>query len=372
MKKILHLTSSSQIGGAEKNVLDILVFPAERGFVHYAGSVSNSGRGAFLDELKRRGIQHLDLHDAYWSFGGFFSCVYELYKYIKRNDINLVHTYGLTASLVARIACRLAGIKNIQAIVEARTKDWRPTSSILLDRWTAFMVDEWIANSKNACDVAFSLGLSVPTRTAVVYGGFDVESAKLSEETIISSGQLNVIVVANIMPYKGHRFLVDAINMMTNRRVMAHFVGRDDTNGELEKYIRGTGLGDKIKVLGFISEEDKLRLLSKADVFILPSETESFPISIIEAMAFGKPVIAANVGGIPELVENGVTGFLVPPRQPLALKKAIELCFAINGNVNHKMLYMMGMAGRKTVESKFTIEKMVVGFENCYSEILAE
>ena len=101
------------------------------------------------------------------------------------------------------------------------------------------------------------------------------------------------------------------------------------------------------------------------DLFVLPSHSEGLPNVVLEAFALGKPVIATSVGGIPEVIENGVNGVLVPPRQPGVLAEAMVHCFR-----EPSKMAAWGQAGRRTVQTRFTFEEQNRRLETIYAEIL--
>lgn len=137
----------------------------------------------------------------------------------------------------------------------------------------------------------------------------------------------------------------------------------DEYTRSMRRLSAELGLEEQIKWLGF---HDKIGQIFKAmDLFVLPSETEAFGRVIIEAMALSKPVVATTVGGIPEIVVDGVTGLLVPPRSPEKLAEAI-----IKILKDPHLSATMGQAGRQRVEQNFTVEKYIDNVIAVYQELL--
>ena len=122
-------------------------------------------------------------------------------------------------------------------------------------------------------------------------------------------------------------------------------------------------LEKQVRFLGF--REDVLALLSLMDVFVLPSLSEGLSIALLEAMAAGKPIIATNVGGNPELVLDGETGFSVPPQDPEAL--AVKLRWVLADKCRARIL---GENGRKRVQQKFSLQAMVGNYQELYENCL--
>ncbi len=182
----------------------------------------------------------------------------------------------------------------------------------------------------------------------------------------IPAGTRVILSVSNFYPYKGHAELVEAAG-----RVIAAFphvvfllVGRDaGTLEECRRLAREKGVEGNVRFLG--SRTDVPDLLRACDLFVHPSREEGFSNAILEAMAAGKAVVACDVGGNPEAVEDGRTGVLVPPRDPGLLAKAILGRLTDPAGTNE-----MGDAGRRRAGDQFTVEGMVRQFEELYDFLL--
>lgn len=138
-------------------------------------------------------------------------------------------------------------------------------------------------------------------------------------------------------------------------------------NGEVEEArVRATELGllDSVEFLGWIDGERKSRLLSVADIFVLPSYYEGLPISLLEAMSWGIPIISTTVGGIPELVRDGTSGILIEPGDVHALAHALST-LAADGALRDRM----GRAGRSQVAESFSRDVVLPRLEGLYSEV---
>lgn len=170
-------------------------------------------------------------------------------------------------------------------------------------------------------------------RVTIVHCGVDLAVfGPAAERTPRAEGSaLQVVVVATLQPQKGHRVLVEAIRRLAERSidVRARFVGDGEERPALEAAIEAAGLADRIELLGRQPRDRVAELVRSADVVVQPSivlpdgKTEGIPVALMEAMASGTPVIATAVSGVPELVQPGVTGRLVPPADPDALAAAL-------------------------------------------------
>ena len=138
-------------------------------------------------------------------------------------------------------------------------------------------------------------------------------------------------------------------------------VGEGELRGELEERTRALGLGDRVLFTGFRDDLD--RLLPAFTVFALSSHMEGLGTSLLDAMVFSRPVVATAAGGIPEAVEDGVTGRIVPPRDAAALAQALV---AVLGDVPRRRA--MGAAGRLRFEQRFTADRMIEETLAVYAE----
>jgi glycosyltransferase involved in cell wall biosynthesis len=169
--------------------------------------------------------------------------------------------------------------------------------------------------------------------------------------------------VAHLSPEKGLQFLVEAAALIPSVRSRLKFVivGDGQCRGELESLVRDKGLSDCFNFAGF--QDRTVQATRSFDMFVLPSLSEGLSSAILTAMACSLPVIATNVGGIPELVRNGVTGLLVPPGDPQSLGGAIQQLLD-----DPDAAFQMGLRGRARAEEHFTLQRKILETEQlCYS-----
>jgi glycosyltransferase involved in cell wall biosynthesis len=177
-------------------------------------------------------------------------------------------------------------------------------------------------------------------------------------------------VVGNIgalVAHKGHRHLVDAAAIVVREVPDARFVilGEGELREALEHQVRHLHLERHVFLPGF--RADVLALLKGFDVFVMSSETEGLGTSILDAMACGKPVVGTRAGGIPEVIDDGVTGEVVPAKDPKAMAKAIVGLLR-----DPERRARMGAAGLERVRDRFTVERMVSGTRRVYEKAVKE
>jgi glycosyltransferase involved in cell wall biosynthesis len=213
------------------------------------------------------------------------------------------------------------------------------------------------------------LGCGIPdSLIKVIYEGVDLSLyPDQPEPGKFPKGQpVTVGIVSNLSPEKGLGYLIDAASLIpeVKRRVRFMIVGEGHCRIQLEGLVREKELEGCIQFLGFRTD---IRALLKAfDLFVLPSLSEGLSSAIMEAMANFLPVIGSDVGGIPELVQDGDNGFLVPPADPEKLAKAIEKLVD-----DPAILLRMGLRGRKRLEEQFTLDRKIMETENLCRTLMA-
>lgn len=195
-----------------------------------------------------------------------------------------------------------------------------------------------------------------------------IDASATRREFGIEPEDVAVVAVANLHPYKGHEDLLRALASLRVRggafsRLRAVLPGRDQgARGRLEALVAELGLEDAVRLPG--EREDVPAILQMADIVVHPSHQEGFSNAILEAMTAGRPVVATAVGGNPEAVVEGETGFLVPARDPEALAAAIGRLAE-----DRELRGRMGAAGRARIELEFSMDRMIERFVAWYEEL---
>jgi glycosyltransferase involved in cell wall biosynthesis len=140
-------------------------------------------------------------------------------------------------------------------------------------------------------------------------------------------------------------------------------VGDGELRPVVERAVSEKKLQEKVFFLGI--RDNISNILAKCDLFVLSSDYEGVPLTVLEAMVAGKPVVSTRVGGVPELVEDGVMGLLVPPRDPQALSQAI-----LRLAKDHDLCRRMGQAGQRKALERFDISRTAQGYETLYLKLL--
>jgi len=185
----------------------------------------------------------------------------------------------------------------------------------------------------------------------------------------IANEEFVLVCVARLSREKNQTILLKALRKLidTGKRIRLLLVGeaRKDYRFKIEKEISSLRLQDNVRILG--TRRDIPEILAAADIFVLPSDFEGNPLSVMEAMAAGKPVICTSVGGIPELIEDGKTGILVKSRDIEALSRAIK--YLID---NQAIRDSLAKAATETANHRFDLRSMVRAYENLYVSLLGK
>lgn len=298
--------------------------------------------------------------------------VRELAALLKQHEIDLVHTNSLKTHVLGGLAAKLARkplVWDVRDILEPG-----PARNLLLR----------VARLTHPHIIAMSGAVArflAPARcdATVVHGGRSPEhfvqaapSAELRAELGLAEGDEVISVVARLTPWKGHMVLLDAFRAVHVERPQARLlvVGaptfwEETYLHELQERAEALGCGDAVRWVGF--RNDIPQILALCDLMVLPSASEPFGIVIVEAMIAGKPVIVCDSGGPPEIVEDWVTGLVVPTWKVGPLADAMVDLLA-----DKARLRQMGEAGRQRALDHFDIRKAVRKIESIYKEIMSE
>lgn len=355
------------MGGAERMILWLAGALRDRGNydVRVAALVGGSELCERADEAGL-GADHL-------RFRGFFdpAGIARLVRLIRRERIDIVQTHGLRADAVARWAGRLGGARAIVSTIHS-IDPWRRRPHVLLDRVTGPFVSRYVAVCEAAKAASVAREKIDPARIDVVPIGIPPRDIPRADAPAIRA-RLGVAphafcvgILANLRDMKGHRDVVEALPAILAGRpdCVFLFAGRDDSGGEIARLARERGVEGAIRFLGYYRETPEL--LAVMDAFMLPSTWEGFPVSILEALHAGVPVVASRVGGIPEQIEDGVDGLLIEPRSPGQIAEIILRLAADPGSRER-----LGAAGAARAVRDFGLEAMAGRMESVYGRVLA-
>lgn len=285
---------------------------------------------------------------------------------IKKEKVDVVSTHSGKDSLICSVAARLSRRRPV--IVRTRHLALPITSktsySILPHK--VVTVSEYVRKYLVE-DRGIDRNKVVSIPTGIDLTRFDPENVRdtLREDLGIDKGTPVVGTVAILRRKKGHHLLLDAIPGILKEVPGAIFVfaGEGPQRHNIEAKIKELNLDRHVFILGL--RGDVPAVIAGFDLFVLPTLQEALGTSIIEASAMGKAVVATRIGGIPEVVDDNVTGMLVEPENPRALAAAV-----IKLLKNEKLRKSMGEAGRKLVEREYSTERMVERMHDLYNRLV--
>lgn len=359
--RVAFVVDSLVVGGAERVVEALAAGLGHEGFEVVVGCLRSPGpigealrtRGIRVDEgLATRRADPLQIPAVIRWLRGVGA------------DVVLVLDHS-NALFFGRVAARLAGLPAVAAVHRTRRADGSPSLGRidrLLEPWTAAL----IAVSRGHADyLAREEGVD-PSRLRVVHNGVDVDRfAAVAEPASrgpartglgIPPGALVFAIVAALRPEKNHESLLRAMAAPELEAARLAVVGDGERRDGLQALATELGVDSRVHWLGW--RDDVERVLAAVDVLVLPSHpnVETFPVCVLEAMAAARPVVATRVGSLEEMVEDGRTGWLVPPGDPGALTEAL-----VEAASDPQERRRRGEAGRARVTQDFTEEQMVAG-----------
>lgn len=304
----------------------------------------------------------------------------KLVIFLKKEKFDIVHCHTSKGGFIGRLAAKLAGAKIIiysphGDIFEGYFCKLATDFFILLEKFAARFTDKIINLTKIEIERFLEHGIGTRHQLKQIYNGINIKyyeramtsNLKKRDEFGLGKDDFVCATVGRLVPVKGHTYLIKAIQKVVKVIPEAKFlfVGDGELKPKLSEEIKSYDLQRNVFLLG--ARSDIATILSCINVFLLPSLNEGFGMVLIEAMAARKPVIATNVGGVPEVIINGTTGILVPPEDPEAFSSAIIKLYN-----NPEMSLEMGLAGYERAKKLFNIETTVHELEELYEALIAE
>jgi glycosyltransferase involved in cell wall biosynthesis len=362
--RVVEVLATGTNGGAQEHLYS-LVTRMDR--TRYDVSIVSLSAGSAVRKLQRAGFAVLVIDDPDDTIA-----VAALAAHLADLRPDVVHAHMYRAETVAAkavLALVEAGQRRPYLVITAHSSRVRSEADrrLLIDLAPAF--DQIIAVSRAIEAKLIREGRgSIPTR--LIHNGVDLQRydetvpcCTLPEEYGMEPGSQIVGVVARLEPEKGHPTLFEAWPAVLRAVPDAYLliVGEGSRRDALEALARELRIAHRVVFTG--RRDDVPAVTAALDVAVLPSYREAQGLTILEAMALSRPVVASNVGGIPEMVEDGVTGLLVPPHDADALAAAI-----IRLLTDHPYADTLGRAGHDLVHERFCVEIMVEAVESIYDE----
>jgi glycosyltransferase involved in cell wall biosynthesis len=359
--RVLYVMQCLDVGGAERSLMELLArLPRDR--VEPIVCTLQSG-GVLAPRCRDLGIKVVELGVAPGPRQLLGAGVLAVMAKI-RPDV--VHARLVVPNVWARLGAALG----IPVITEERGLSvGLPNVLVVANRWTARFSHVCVGNSKAVVAMMHTRDGIPEARTRLVYGGVDTTRVlpRTGPRASVDGGPVRptVVCVARLEENKGVADLLDAWREVSAAAPLARLrlVGGGALADSLARFARTHGLTESVHFAG--EQKSVLPFLHDADVFVLPSHEEGLSNALLEGMAAGLPAVATRVGGNPELVEDGVSGILVPSREPRALGQALRVYLE-----DAERAARDGAAGRRRVVEHFSFDAVVASYLSLYDEVL--
>jgi glycosyltransferase involved in cell wall biosynthesis len=363
--RILLLSTSMGMGGADQQIL--MLARAMRGRGHEVRIVALAPLGPMGLEAQREGIEveSLELERNL----GAIPRVLRLVRIIRAWRPDVLHSHMVHANLLARAIRPLARVPALVSTIHS-INDGGPLRMAAY-RLTSGLVDRFTIISQLAAERYIAIGAVPAHRLQVVPNAVDTDrfrklpGARVDLRKELGLGDEFVwLAVGRFEPAKDYPTMIAAFARLATGRPASRLllVGKGSLRSEVEGLVRAAGVEEGVRFLGV--RRDIPELMSAADGYLLSSAWEGMPVVLLEAAAVELPVVATRVGGVAEVVEDGTTGFLVPPRDPAALGGAMERIEALTWEVRATM----GSRGRAHVEQRYGTASVMEMWDRLYSE----
>jgi len=367
MKIAYVITRSNEIGGAHVHVRDLASWFISQS---HEACVFVGGTGVFTDALEEAGVpfvplQHLKrpvspVHD--------MLAVRELAEELKRYGPDIVSVHSAKAGIVGRLACRLAGVPCVFT-----AHGWSFTDGVkwpakqlyrTLEKFLAPLAAAIVTVCRSDATLAINQKVAPPDKLVTIYNGMpELDSSRLKSTSSLRTVP-TLVMVARFESQKDHATLIDALSLLKDLDWRLELVGDGPLMKSIHARVRDYGLDSNVAFLG--RRRDVPSILEQSDIFVLSTNWEGFPRSILEAMRAGLPVVATEVAGIPESVEHDVTGYVVPQGDEKVLAERLRALIT-----SQELRTEMGSAGRKSFSQHFTFERMALDTQGLYQRLLS-
>jgi glycosyltransferase involved in cell wall biosynthesis len=330
-----------------------------------------TGRGVLLERVREIGVPVVDLGMSRFRPAAMAAGALRLARLLRQARVDVVHNYLLRANVVGAVAARLAGVPAVLCSKRGchERRGWELAAARLANR----LAHRVTCNAEAVRDFVRENESCPKEKMVVIPSGVDTDRfapagrGDAKARVGLDPGRPVVGIVTRMRVRKGVEEFLRAMAMVRERRpeAQAVIVGEVALDEELQRLVDETHLRDHLRLLG--RRSDMPEVLSAFDVFVLSSHDEGMSNAILEAMAMEKPVVATDVGGTGEVVRQGVTGLLVPAKEPVPLAGAIAEVLSAPERARR-----MGRQGRESVQERFSARAMVRQMESLYVTLLRE
>jgi len=370
--KVAHVIATNFFGGPEKQIVEHLKRLDNAAYSSLLISFLEDGReNQILSQAQKAGICQHGI-----PMGGPFDirAWLRLRRFVGAEAVALLCVHGYKSTVMGAWIHKTLGIPTLAFSRGYTAENLKVAAYQYCDRLALRLLTGVVCVSEGQRRKLAALGVH-PKRSWVVHNAAQVPATLPDAERTRLEVRRNFgfpadarlcVSAGRLSPEKGHADLLRAIAEVGDRAPGWYFLlcGDGPCRDRLQQQILALQLGPRVVLAGF--RTDIQDIFQATDLFVLPSHSEGLPNVVLEAFALGKPVVATSVGGVPEIIEDGSNGALVPPHRPGLLAEAMVRCFQ-----QPSKMASWGQAARRTVETRFTFEEQNRRLEAVYAEILA-
>jgi len=364
--RVAHVLSSFQLGGQERVALDLAIAQVRSGFRVTALSLEPLPDGPLAAEFAAGGVEVDRVPRPRPGVDPVLG--FRLAKWFRRNRVDIVHTHNRMPLIYAAPAGWLAGA----AVVHTKHgSNPRGGTRLLAGNLAGRFVDAFVAVSPEIAAFALRRREVAERRLVVIPNGIPLEQfrpdpaarARVREELGIAADAWVVGTVGRLAVEKNQAMLLRAVAPLLGTKARVVLVGDGPLKGELIGLAAGLGVSSFVHLLG--PRRDVPDVLNALDVFVLCSDLEGLPLAVPEAMATSLPVVVTMVGGLPTVVEEGRTGYLVPAGDEMVLRDQLARLHA-----DPELGRACGVRGRQAAMARFSSERMQREYAELYERLL--
>jgi len=381
--KVLHIITRLDKGGSAENTFLTAIGSDKKScyVTLMSGPVENPQQDR-RKQIEECGINYIFIPELARDINPIndLKTLFKIYKFSVKEKFDIVHTHTSKAGLLGRLAAKIAGIPIILHTPHGHVffgyfGPLKTKIFIFFEKLASRITDKIVSLTNREKEDYLAYKIANEDKLVVIYSGVELnkykelpfnENQNFKKELGIPENSLLVGTVGRLVPVKGPEFLIKAAKHIISKYPDTFFIftGDGHLRQDLEKQALELGIENNIIFLGW--RDDAAKILSVYDVFVLPSLNEGMGRVLVEAMALGKPIVASDIGGIPDLVTHGENGFLVPPKNPKELAKYIQILIE-----DKEKRDKMGLAGKK-MAMNFRAENMVEKIAKLYEELLMQ
>lgn len=394
-KTIIYLVTQSELGGVQQYVFDLAASLKDE-FNIFVAFGEQGKSGELAKKLDTVGIQYFEIPHLKRAISPFndLLALFEIIKLIKKIKPNIIHLNSSKISILGTTAAKICYVLRVPCYVIYTVHGWvfnEPMSASkklfykFAEKFTAFFKDKLICVCEYDKQIAIQEKICPEEKLVTVHNGISKIDFLEKDETIKILGSHilryqrdcrvvtdtplrndNILLgtIGNLYKTKGFEHLIKAAKILKNTGLSFTLliIGEGDERKKLENLITSLGLNNEIILKGRIN--NAARLLKAFDIFICSSVKEGFPYNILEAMQAGLPIVSTSVGGVPEMIENEISGLLTASKNPKAIAEKIIIL-----SKNKELSNKLGRKAKEKSANEFTLESMIKKTKEIYNQL---